>query len=402
MPRLAPRSARRDVRRFAPWLPVMAIALLAALAACAMLPPSRPPLGLDVGWVVDDSGTLLMTPDAAAKVSAAGAGLARVEFRTGPFFGDGTGPGVGAAACPFAQALCDQRRRAGWTAFYAAYDQVVRNLTAQHVQVLGLLDGSTVAGGQGAWTADNAEHDGPSGGTGANAYTAAFAPVAADIMAHYRGRIRYWEIWNEPNAWTKSGAGGTYSGGSFMYPSNYAALLQATYHAAKEVRHLPVTIISGGVFGHSIGGIYTAQNAGADYLRQVFGRWRSEGLARFPLDAVGQHLYISQGGAVSAAQVARYLNWVHAVPAAYGLPKMPTFVTELGWTTGSVSAAVQGANLTTALGAARAAPYVATVVVFNLRHGPGLDYGVYTASWQPTPALEAFRRAAQGWRGSRA
>lgn len=372
--------------------------LAVTLTGCAALAPARPPLGLDVGWVVDDSGKLLMTPGAAGKVSAAGAGLARVEFRTGPFFGDGTGPGVGPGDCPFAQAMCDQRRQAGWTAFFAAYDQVVRNLAAQHVQVLGLLDGSTVAGGQAAWTADNAEHDAPSGGTGANAYTTAFASTATDIMAHYRGRIRDWEIWNEPNAWTKSGPGGTYSGGSFMYPSNDAALLQATDHEAKQVRHLPVTLISGGVFGHSIGGVYTAQNAGADYLRQVFARWRSEGLDRYPLDAVGQHLYISQGGAVTAAQVGRYLGWVHAVPVAYGLPKMPTFITEMGWTTGSVSAAQQAANLTTALAAAHAAPYVATVVVFDLRHSPGLDYGVYSASWQPTPALDAFRQAAGGWR----
>jgi hypothetical protein len=378
------------VRRRVP-APALAVLLcLVLLGACRPLGGQRPPLGVDVGWVVSDSGSLLLTPEVAAQVSATGAGLARVEFRTAPFFGD-FAPGQ----CPPTMPLCSQEQQAGWAAFYAAYDRVVANLAARHVAVLGLLDYTTVAGGQAAWTAGNAEHG---QGDGSNAYTRAFASTAADIMAHYRGRIRYWEIWNEPNAWTEAAPGGVYRGGSFLYPSNYAALLLATYHEAVEVRHLPVTIVSGGVFGHSIGGAYTPENAGAVYLRQVFARWRAAGVRRYPLDALGQHLYISQGGAVTQAQVREYLEWVHAAAASFGRPDLPTFVTEVGWTTRSVSPQVQAANLGVALAAARAEPFVATVVVFNLRDGPGLEYGLYAADGRPKPSLDVFRSAAARWR----
>jgi hypothetical protein len=368
-----------------------AAAAAALCVACALpLAARRLPLGVDVGWVVGDNGAPLLTPGLAASVAASGAGLARVEFRTGPFFG-GLGPGH----CPPSSALCAREQLAGWSALYAAYDHVVANLAAHHVAVLGLLDYTTVGGGQAAWTADNAEHG---QGDGTNPYTRAFAATAAQIMAHYRGRIRYWEIWNEPNAWTRSAAGGVYSGGSFLYPSNYAALLLATYRQAVGVDHLPVTLISGGVFGHSIGGVYSAQNAGAVYLRQVFARWKAAGVRRYPLGGIGQHLYITQGGAVTAAQVTEYLRWVHQVAVDYGLPSLPTYVTELGWTTASVGPALQARNLSVALAAARALPYVRTVVVFNLRNGPGLDYGLYAAGGQPEPALAAFRQAAAAWR----
>jgi hypothetical protein len=361
----------------------VALLLSAVLAAgCARtVPGARGPLfGLDVGWVVSDAGDVLMTPGVARQVAATGADLARVEFRTTPF--------QAGTACFFAQAaVCAQAREAAWRLTFQAYDQVVSNLAAAHVQVLGLLDYTTVSGTQADWTADNAEHG---LGTGANPFTEEFAATAERIMAHYAGRVRLWEIWNEPNAWTRSGPDGTYSGGTFMYPSNYAALLEAVYHDAVVVHHLRVTLISGGVFGHSIGGIYSPQNAGATYLAQVFAAWKREGIRRAPLDGVGQHLYISQGGAVTAAEVEEYLGFVHGVALRATGRDIPTYVTEMGWKRGPVSPAAQAENLRVALAAARAEPYVRAVVVFNYR---GLGYGLYSAAGAPEPALAAFRAA---------
>lgn len=374
------------VRRAATAVALVLALLLTASCARPALPGSgRPLLGVDVGWVVSNAGDILMTPSAARQVAGTGADLARVEFRTTPF---------AATPCVFAaSAVCQQGQRLAWQLTFHAYDQVVAHLAAAHVQVLGLLDYTTVDGSQADWTADNAEHG---LGSGANAFTARFAAAAEMIMAHYAGRIRLWEIWNEPNAWTRSGPGGTYSGGTFMYPSNYAALLEAVYRDAVLEHHLPVTLISGGVFGHSIGGVYSPQNAGAVYLDQVFGYWKRQGLRRMPLDGVGQHLYISQGGAVTPAQVQEYLGWVHGVAARLAGPGVPTYVTEMGWKRGPVTPAQQARNLQVALAAARAEPYVRAVVVFDYR---GSGYGLYSAAGLPQPALAAFRAAAARWSG---
>jgi hypothetical protein len=374
-----------------PWLAGVLAALgVAALLGAAPRPPARLPLGVDVGWVVDQNGNLLLTPAVAASVRAAGAGLARVEFRTGPFFMAGTAPGD----CTFSASFCAMYRQVGWPAFYQAYDRVVAELAREHVQVLGLLDYTTVAGGQQAWTAGNAEHG---LGTGANAYTAKFARYAAAIMSHYRGRIRYWEIWNEPNCWSQNPEPGVYTGCTYMYPSNFAALLEAVYRLAVERDHLPVFLISGGLFGQSIGGVYSPDRAGATYLQDVFAAWRADHVRPYPLDAIGQHLYISQGGPVTAAELEEYLDWVHQVAVRYGAPDLPTVVTEIGWTTDSVSPQVQAANLALSLRVLRAEPFVLGTVVFDLKDGPGLDYGLYTASGQPTPAWSAFHAAARLW-----
>jgi hypothetical protein len=386
------------------WWAVLALAgvLSFASTAVARTPPAPPawgmprlPLGVDVGWVTDNSGNLLLTPERAALVARAGAGLARVEFRTAPFFLAGTQPG----SCSMSASYCALVRPSGWQAFFAAYDQVVANLRQQHVQVLGLLDYTTVAGGQQAWVAGNAEHG---LGTGANAYTAKFARYAAKIMTHFAGSIRYWEIWNEPNAWTQNPAPGVYAGGSFMYPSNFAALLAATYRLAVQRDHLPVRLISGGLFGQSIGGNYTPGRAGATYLQQVFAAWRREGVHPYPLSAVGQHLYISQHGPVTAGELRSYLRWVHQVPVAFGAPQLPTVVTEIGWTSAETSSAIKAENLALALRLLRAQPYVVGAVVFNLMDGPGMSYGIYSAEGIPTAAWGAFHAAAGAWRPHRA
>ena len=56
-----------------------------------------------------------------------------------------------------------------------------------------------------------------------------FATNAAGVLAsHIAGRIGWWEVWNEPNAYTTSGPGpGEFRGSSFIYPSRFAWLQNA-------------------------------------------------------------------------------------------------------------------------------------------------------------------------------
>ncbi len=360
------------------WAGLAATVVVASVLAGCALPfsaPRRLPLGVDVGWVeVGPPAMPLMTAARAKQVHAAGAGLARVEFRSQPYFG-----AINAS-------------------FDRGYGKIVQNLAAAHVQVLGLLDYTTVSGGQSAW-----DQGGSSNSTsgGANAYTRQFARTAAAIMSTFRGRVRYWEIWNEPNAWHHNNGGGRYSGGTFMYPNTYAALLRETYHQAVQVDHIPVTIVSGGLLGGAFGGNYSPANSGAVYLQQVFACWKAQGVHPYPLDAVGQHLYIAQGGiagsVVTAAQVSEYLRWVHDVPVRYGAPHLPTFLTEVGWSSGQVGGADKARNLRTALTVATRTPYVHAFVWFNLQSGNGMRYGLYHPSGAPSAADRAYRQLAHGW-----
>ncbi len=345
------------------------------LVGCASKPSDpRLPLGVNVGWVVQGPPALVsMTPTEAALVHSTGAGLARVEFRTTPFFNQTS------------------------AAFYEDYGQVIANLAAQHVQVLGLIDYTTVPGGQSAWTVNGATGRLTSG---ANAYTEQFATTAAAIMKHFQGQVQYWEIWNEPNASTQENDG-VDTGGTFMYPNNYAALLQETYHQAVAVDHLNVVIVSAGLLGGAYGGVYSAANSGANYLQSVFECWQAQKVSPYPLDAVGQHLYIAQGGVagslVTQSQVQEYLNWVHEVPIAFGMKNVPTFLTEVGWNSHQVGSSDKAENLATALGVAEKTPYVHALVWYNLQSAGTADYGLFRSNGTPSLALANYKKIAASW-----
>ena len=89
------------------------------------------------------------------------------------------------------------------------------------------------------------------------------------LAAHWEGRIRYWEIWNEPNCWTTNPSPGVYEGCSYIYPSNFAALLAHCHALVHYYSNLDVQIISGGLFGHDIGGFGLGQS-GATYLNNTY------------------------------------------------------------------------------------------------------------------------------------
>lgn len=63
------------------------------------------------------------------------------------------------------------------------------------------------------------------------------------IMIHFKGKVKYWEIWNEPNApktWFKGGS-----------PSDFVKLMKIAYTIAKEVDPNNL-IVMGGVVGPDI------------------------------------------------------------------------------------------------------------------------------------------------------
>jgi hypothetical protein len=285
------------------------------------------------------------------------------------------------------------------------------------------------------------------GGDGDNSYLSDFSEQAALILvSHFQGRVGLWEVWNEPNAYTSYSEEDGYTGGTFIYPSNFAWLLR---HVYEDVGITDAQFVSGGVLGHDLGGLpasvegspvtkrgdpmtpgygtraYRAPlgpeaisgadgagvaESGADYLRATYDQGKENAgwddvLAThgsYPLDGVGQHLYVDQGGGASAGKIGAYLLEVRNAYTAYegaGTTKQ-TYVTEVGWATNMVSETTQAENLRIAYGEFRETDYLQAAFWFQLRDitAAGLFYGLLTPfndlPWTEKPSWTAYRNYA--------
>jgi hypothetical protein len=364
-----------------------------------------PGRGLQDGWAVGDSCGVMFTPDVAAVIADSGAAWVRINFRLG------------------ASQNWTETVTCGGVSALDLYDTVVDNARAEGLQVLGLLSNESWRGSQAEWQANSAERN--PGDSGDNGYLVAFSTNAGSVLfQHFAGRVGAWEIWNEPNAYTSYSASTGYVGSTFIYPSNFAWLLRHVFDEAQAGGITNTPLIAGGVFGHDLPAMrapagrgtevkrgdpqtpgYTvlpgsgpasplsadpiALKSGAEYLRSTYAQgiglagWDAVRLLHgsYPLDGIGQHLYVDQGTATTTAKIAEYLSAVRAVVLEHPeVAAPPTWVTEFGWTTASVSQATQAANLKSADDTTTATPYVRAAFWFQLRDiaAAGMYYGLLT------------------------
>jgi hypothetical protein len=378
--------------------------------------------GLQGGWAVDDLGHVNFVHSLSLQfgfIQQAGAGWVRINFRLGQCFTDWTSP---THVCPDADAP---------TAL-GIYDQVVDKAVASNLRVLGLISNESWPGTQTQWIQGNSEVQ---GGDGDNAYIRGFASGAAGVLAeHFRDRVATWEVWNEPNAWTDHPGGEIFSGGSFIYPSNFAWMLKRSYAAIKQQQPgTSSTVISGGLFGHDGDGtppvsgikgaslvsgraITCASNfaSGADYLCLTYAAgvatagWR---ISQYPLDRIGQHLYIDQAGPTSPERLTGFVQDVRSAYQTYegadttkGLE-----ITEIGWVADPGAAdfaeqqATQAANLKVAYDTFSNLPFVSRAYWFNIQDIPEADLftgqvdggGDYSLGTPKYPTFSAYQRYAR-------
>ena len=348
--------------------------------------------GLQAGWAVDDKGNVNFTSSFSLQnrfMHEAEASWIRLNFRLGGCFQDWIAPG------------CNGR-----TALQT-YDEVVEIALSHGFQVLGLVGHEAWHGNQLEWNARNAEH---TGGDGDNPYLRHLGDDAAAVLAtHFKDKIRYWEIWNEPNAWTERDQRGRPTGGSFIYPSGFAWALTRAYGAIKLARPDAV-VISGGLFGHDLGDAAilfsrtpcpTGVPSGADYLCATYemglthAGWQPQA---FPFDHIGQHVYIDGGGLTSEEKLRIYLEEVRDAYLLYegaGSPKT-THITEFGWSTKDISQELQAENLLVAFDTFRQVGYVARAYWFHAQDVPeaGLFFGLTEASGRKKRSFEVYQDVA--------
>jgi hypothetical protein len=412
----------------------LAAVLTAILLVCTWIVPAsaaQGKQGLQGGWAIDDTGHVNFPHSVRSELplmQQAGAGVVRLNLRLGACFKDWKS--AGCATADGASAL-------------GVYDIVVNEaINTYHLKVVGLISNESWPGGAAQWTTNNAE---VAWGTGDNAFIRAFSTGAAGVLAkHFAGRRSTWEVCNEPNAYTANPSPGVYTGGSFIYPSNFAVLLKRAYAAIKAAQPGSMsTVVSGGLFGHDIGGVtitvVTADGArqtitkkgapetnvdkvgvgatpatctsrfssGADYLCNTYrmGLLKAGWTAgAFPLDAIGQHLYVDQGGLTSASKIKAYLQDVRDAYVAFEGAATPKKIqmTEFGWLTKpgatyQTAAANQAKNVQTAYSAFRSTSYVSRADYFTAQDVPegSIFYGLVQGDGTTyKPAFSAYQTAA--------
>jgi hypothetical protein len=336
-------------------------------------PPVQGTQGLQFGGVIDDAGNVLFTDAVAKLIAQAGAGWVRINFRLNGFqdWAETTTFGYSATSL---------------------YEQVVANALQNNLQVLGLLSNEAWHGNRADWQANNAEVD---GGNGDNDYLRAFSTDAAVVLAeHFAGQIDLWEVWNEPNVSV-----------TFLYPSNFAWLLRHVYEDVKAAGVANARFVSGGLSSRDEGAI-TASSTGADYLRDSYAQgialagWEDTKATygSYPLDAIGQHIYIDPFGRTSRTRVGSALQLVRDayVAGESGTTTKETLVTEVGWGTNNVSERTQASNLQAAYNEFEDTAYVRTAHWFFLRDEPpaNLYFGLLRPDSSEKRSWDAYQKHA--------
>jgi hypothetical protein len=188
------------------------------------------------------------------------------------------------------------------------YDRIVDSLCAAGISVLGLLNQESL----------------PQPLSDAPAYRQAFAKNVWWYAVHFKQRIKFWELWNEPNLPTLR-----------IAPQTYAALLTESYRALGAGNAQAKLIF---------GGLGSAWNDSNEYLDQVyFYLNREQGGAR-PFDAFALHLYFGDKYALDPAIYLRASDQMDATQGdrtiidkfartmtKYGDVTRKIWVTEIGW-----------------------------------------------------------------------
>ena len=190
---------------------------------------------------------------------------------------------------------------------FSVYDNILTKLEAAGIKVLGILDYLNT------WS-------NPTDGNATEINR--FADFALNTVRHFKGRIKYWQVWNEPNNeifWGKA-----------PNAVNYTLLLKAAYSAAKQGDPAAAVLI-GGLVGNGIDEfIYMSGStpitfAAKNYLSDVYA---AGGKDYFDVAAI--HPYISATDISLTASLEAAISATKALMAGNGDASKEVWITELG------------------------------------------------------------------------
>ena len=175
---------------------------------------------------------------------------------------------------------------------FGKYDYIVDVLTKNKIAILGLLNYST------PWAVANASWNCPP------ADNQLFVRYAVTVAIRYKDKIKYWEIWNEPDSYT-------YWANQDGLKS-YAVLLKDVYLAMKKA--LPDCIILNGGLANGISSVNSLYDNGAkDYF-----------------DILNVHIFVSPLYPGAIKRVSVFPKLAYKVMARNGDQDKKIWVTEIG------------------------------------------------------------------------
>lgn len=240
----------------------------------------------------------------------------------------------------------------GWD--YGFADEVVNKAAQRGINVLALLDYNV-----------DGSHTMPDLNGWGN--------YVRSIVTHFKGRVHYWEIWNEPE-------NEAYLAGH--NPADYARLLTTSYNIIKSIDPAD-QVVTAGVNGLA-----------APWLEQVMA---AGGESHF--DVIGVHPYVNfPASPESKSWLDSELAYWTAFAARHG--NKPLWATEFGWKTSEVSESTQANYLARAyvegLGAG-----LKKMFVYAFRDQSDALYGIVRSDWlTQKPAYGVYKNLVKQLNGA--
>jgi polysaccharide biosynthesis protein PslG len=234
----------------------------------------------------------------------------------------------------------------------AEWDQFVDTLLQHGIQPLLILDYGNRYYDQG---------DKPTSPEAINA----FVRYASFVVQHFRGRVRFYEVWNEWDAATGHTTPGT--------PESYTKLLRNVYPALKAQD--PNSIVLGGsVTSEALRGDRQLRLLSALGLQQSWFQRLLATQALKYMDGLSVHPYnfMLSGDQTTAAA---WFAWIQRIESELRLANsnrdVPLYVTEMGWPAysgpGGISDTATASNLAQSFALARTVPYVKGIWWYQLQ-----------------------------------
>ncbi len=286
----------------------------------------------------------------------------------------------------------------GWTSTrLGKYDTIVQNARNNNLEILAVFSNETQNGTQAQWNENYNT-------TGLNNYITNYAATASMLMDRYKNDIRWFEIWNEPTCWSVPPSSNPLNAGcTYLWPRIFANLTAETYkkaiadHGANFFSANELSLVSGGLFAHDIGGSFSTA---ADYTRSVYQQtsvWNSfenhvnnPTGRRYPWDYFGYHFYLNQGSAVSTTELSNYFNDVRVEQNLFN-DTAPFFLTEFGWTIQGVGETVQAQNVTNTYNWLKTQSDIVAGIWYQWNCcDPNGDWGLVYSIGNPKPSYFAF------------
>ena len=142
------------------------------------------------------------------------------------------------------------------------------------------------------------------------------------VATRYLGKIKYYEVWNEPNM---NNDGTTTSGSSFFFSGTFAKLSEMTRRANQAIKAIDPTakILSPAVTNWSV---TAAQSAEKFFTGMMAASDGAGGTMVAWIDIVGVHLYLPTQNRVE--DLAGMIDRVNAAKTTAGISALPTWDTE--------------------------------------------------------------------------